>query len=110
MRFDPVGRHAKGPMNAVAGRQAGEAGPETEDRRHQLIACEPCCPLRHIFEIARVEGKGPAAVGFPHAMAVAEAGERPLVPVLDDVEPCVAERLAIAGRQARIQPNHISGV
>src|SRR6476660_3713167 len=94
-------------MNAVARRQAAEARSKAQDRRHQLIACEPSGPLGHIFEVARVEGQRSAAVGLPDAMAVPEACERPLVPVLDDVEPCVAESLAIFGRQSRIEPNHV---
>src|SRR5207249_3070404 len=52
-------------------------------------------------EVAGVERQGPAAVLFPHAMAVAEARERALMPIVDDAEPGVAEDLAVAGAEIR---------
>ena len=67
---------------------------EGEDRRHQAVGRDRLSPLPHVGEIARVERKR-AAPGLPDAVAVAEARERPLVPVLDDVDPRVPESLAI---------------
>ena len=60
-----------------------------------------CCgldrrgPLRHGREVARVERQERAAALFPDAVAVAEAREGALVPVLDEAGPRVAERLAV---------------
>ena len=102
MRLDLVGRDAERPARSGSGRRRPEAEiGELPNRGHQLVGGQRLRPLTDLREIARVERQR-ASAGFPHAVPVAEARERPVVPVLDDARPGVAERLAVDRRQASV--------
>ena len=104
VRLDAVGRDAE----AAGRRRRRRRDPEVrvlqlQQRRHQLLRVDGRHPLRDRRKVARVERQQRAATLFPHAVAVAEAGERALVPVLDLAGPRVAERLAVGRLQVRGQ-------
>ena len=81
--------------------------PQALDRGHQLAELEGHRPLRRVPEIPRVERQQRSAAGLPHAVAVAEAGERGPVPVLDGADPRVAERLAVGGAQPGVDGDRV---
>ena len=102
VRLHAVGRHGETPRHAVAGRRYGEGACQLRlQRGHELRGVEPEHPLGNRAQVARVEGQLRSAVFLPHAVAVAEARERRGVPVVDDVQPRVAQRLSVFRHKCR---------
>ena len=95
MRLDPVRRHTERPLEtSTCRRRPKVALAQRHDRWHQPFGRQPLQPLTRRHEVASVERQG-SAVLLPHAVAVAEAHERAVMPVVDDARPGVAERLTV---------------
>ena len=106
VRLDLVGRDVE-PARACRGRAAASSNCDFSSARTRGIRSVER-QLLHVLgdgpEVARVERQLRAAARFPHAVAVAETRERALVPVLDEADPRIAERLAVVAVNAGIEP------
>ena len=104
VRLDAVGLRRQAPvLTRRLGCRTEAVLLQRQDGRHQLAWRDRRHPLRDGGEVAGVERQHGAAGRFPDAVPIAEAGERRRVPVLDDADPGIAERLAVEGLERRFE-------